>query len=167
MCLWPLKPGQSWSHSESGQLVKISKSGKSIRISRTFTPKNIVNLRLLLFTKRVIVECVSWSLFSNTLVTPQRRKKHMLMLQKQQKLQFARIAEKFIKICFAFLDASSHFYMRVCPSVRPSVRPYVHASIRMSARPSVRMSVHPLAFQRNRQKIRFQPGRRILLPAGA
>ena len=143
MCLWPLKPGQSWSHSESGQLAKISKSRKLIRISRTFTPKNIVNLRLLLFTKRVIVECVSWSLFSNTLVTPQKRKKHMLMLQKQQKLQFARIAEKFIKMCFAFLDASSHFYMgsvrpSVRPSVCPSVHPYIRSSVRLSVCPSVR-----------------------------
>ena len=143
MCIWPLKPGQSWSHSESGQLVKISKSGKLIRISRTFTPKNIVNLRLLLFTKRVIVECVSWSLFSNTLVTPQKRKKHMLMLQKQQKLQFARIAEKFIKMCFAFLDASSHFYMG---SVRPSVRMSIRPSVYPFVRPSVRMPVRPLAF---------------------
>ena len=45
--------------------------------------------------------------------------------------------------------------MRVCPSVRPSVCP------------CVRVSVRPLAFKRNRQKRRFQPARRILLPAGA
>ena len=35
-----------------------------------------------------------------------------------------------------FLDASSHLYKRVCPSVRPSVRPSVGPSVR----PSVRMS---------------------------
>ena len=34
-----------------------------------------------------------------------------------------------------FLDASSHLYMRVCPSVCPSVRPYVR----------------PLAFKQNRR----------------
>ena len=28
-----------------------------------------------------------------------------------------------------FLDASSHLYMRVCPSVRPSVCPYVRPSV--------------------------------------
>ena len=31
-----------------------------------------------------------------------------------------------------FLDASTHLYMRVCPSVRPSVRPSVHPSFRRS-----------------------------------
>ena len=50
-----------------------------------------------------------------------------------------------------FLDASSHLYMKVCPSVRPSVP----------------MSVRPLAFKRNRRKRRFQPARRILLPVQA
>ena len=35
-------------------------------------------------------------------------------------------------IISVFLDASSHLYKRVCPSVRPSVRPYVHMSVRMS-----------------------------------
>ena len=29
-----------------------------------------------------------------------------------------------------FLDAPSHLYKRVCPSVRPSVRPYVRGSVR-------------------------------------
>ena len=38
-----------------------------------------------------------------------------------------------------FLDASSHLYKRVCPSVRRSVRP----SVRRSVRPSVRSSVGP------------------------
>ena len=30
-----------------------------------------------------------------------------------------------------FLDASSHLYMRVCPSVGPSVRPSVGPSVRL------------------------------------
>ena len=38
-----------------------------------------------------------------------------------------------------FLDAPSHLYKRVCPSVRPSVRPSVCPSVR----PSVRRSVGP------------------------
>ena len=33
----------------------------------------------------------------------------------------------------AFLDASSHLYKRVCPSVRPSIHLYVHLSICLSA----------------------------------
>ena len=31
---------------------------------------------------------------------------------------------------FLFLDAPSHLYKRVCPSVRPSVRPCVRPSVR-------------------------------------
>ena len=46
-----------------------------------------------------------------------------------------------------FLDASLHLYMRVYPSVC--------------------LSVCPLAFMQNHQKWRFQPARRILLPAWA
>ena len=42
-----------------------------------------------------------------------------------------------------FLDASSHLYKRVCPSVRPSVGPSVGPSVRRSVRPSVRPSVGP------------------------
>ena len=38
-----------------------------------------------------------------------------------------------------FLDASTHLYQRLCPSIRPSVRP----SVRRSVRPSVRWSVGP------------------------
>ena len=36
-----------------------------------------------------------------------------------------------------FLDASSHLYKRVCPSVRWSVRRSVGRSVRPSVRPSV------------------------------
>ena len=28
------------------------------------------------------------------------------------------------RLCTAFLDASTHLYMRVCPSLRPSVGPW-------------------------------------------
>ena len=35
-----------------------------------------------------------------------------------------------------FLDASSHLYNRVCPSIRPSVRPLVRPSVRPSVRRS-------------------------------
>ena len=45
-----------------------------------------------------------------------------------------------------FLDASSHLYKRVCPSVRPSVRP----SIGLSVRPSVRRSVTPSLSRRKK-----------------
>merc|ERR1712240_966519 len=34
--------------------------------------------------------------------------------------------------CISFLDASSHLYMRVCPSVGPSVRPSVRPSVTLS-----------------------------------
>ena len=78
-----------------------------------------------------------------------------------------------------FLDASSHLYKRVCPSVRPSVRPLVGRpvglsvhplvrwsvrpsvrpsvglSVRPSARPSIRLSVRPSHTSRNRAKSRF------------
>ena len=37
-----------------------------------------------------------------------------------------------------FLDASSHLYKRVCPSVRPSVGPSVRRSVRRSVTPSLR-----------------------------
>ena len=40
-----------------------------------------------------------------------------------------------------FLDASSHLYKRVCPSVRPLVRP----SVRLSVRPSVRYAFSKIA----------------------
>ena len=33
-----------------------------------------------------------------------------------------------------FLDASSHLYMRVCPSVRPSIRPSVGGSVTLSSK---------------------------------
>ena len=39
-----------------------------------------------------------------------------------------------------FLDASSHLYNRVCPSVRPSVGPSVGWSVRRSVRPRVTLS---------------------------
>ena len=42
-----------------------------------------------------------------------------------------------------FLDASSHLYKRVCPSVRPSVGPSVRRSVRPSVRPSVRNPFFP------------------------
>ena len=45
-----------------------------------------------------------------------------------------------------FLDASTHLYMRVCPSVRPSVRPSVGRSIRPLVGPSVRRFVVRPAF---------------------
>ena len=61
---------------------------------------------------------------------------HVLHAASQQNVLFLR-----------FLDASSHLYMRVCPSVRPCVR--------------------PLAFKQNRQKRRFQPARRIVLSTQA
>ena len=38
----------------------------------------------------------------------------------------------------SFLDASSHLYKRVCPSVRPSVCHSVHLSVGWSVRPCVR-----------------------------
>ena len=44
-------------------------------------------------------------------------------------------------IIFQFLDASSHLYKRVCPSVGPSVRPSVGPSVGPSVRRSVRQSV--------------------------
>ena len=48
---------------------------------------------------------------------------------------------------FWSLDASTHLYKRVCPSVfrsvRPSVRPSLRPSVRPSLRPSVRPSVRP------------------------
>ena len=37
---------------------------------------------------------------------------------------------------FQFLDAPSHLYRRLCPSVRPSVGPSVGPSVRPSVRPS-------------------------------
>ena len=40
-----------------------------------------------------------------------------------------------------FLDASSHLYMRVCPSVGPSVRPSVRPSVHLSVYPPVRPPV--------------------------
>ena len=40
-----------------------------------------------------------------------------------------------------FLDASSHLYKRVCPSVGPSVGPSVRPSVGLSVRPSVRRFV--------------------------
>ena len=39
-----------------------------------------------------------------------------------------------------FLDASSHLYKRVCPSVGPSVRPSVRPSVGRSVRPRVTLS---------------------------
>ena len=36
---------------------------------------------------------------------------------------------------FIFLDASSHLYMRVCPSVRVSVRPSVYPSVNIKEKP--------------------------------
>ena len=49
------------------------------------------------------------------------------------------------------LDASSHLYKRVCPSVRlsirpsvcPSVCPSIHPSAHLSVRPSIRPSISP------------------------
>ena len=38
--------------------------------------------------------------------------------------------------CTRFLDAPSHLYMRLCPSVRRSVRPSVRPSVRRSVGPS-------------------------------
>ena len=38
------------------------------------------------------------------------------------------------KLSMTFLDASSHLYKPVCPSVRPSVCPSVRMSVRMSVR---------------------------------
>ena len=50
--------------------------------------------------------------------------------------------EFFFSTTFGFLDASSHLYMRVCPSVRPSVRPSDRRSVRPSVRlPSVTLSL--------------------------
>ena len=40
-----------------------------------------------------------------------------------------------------FLDASSHLYIRVCPSVRPSVGPSVRPSVRPSVHRSVTLSL--------------------------
>ena len=57
------------------------------------------------------------------------------------------------------LDASSHLYKRVCPSVRlsirpsvcPSICPSIHPSARLSVCPSIRPSISPLRmFQKHR-----------------
>ena len=42
-----------------------------------------------------------------------------------------------------FLDASTHLYMRLRPSIRPFVPPSVPPSVRPSVHPSVRPSIHP------------------------
>ena len=52
-----------------------------------------------------------------------------------------------------FLDASSHLYKRVCPSVRRSVRPSVRRSVRPSVRPSVRRSVRNPFFPNSRKRL--------------
>merc|ERR1711989_302694 len=53
-------------------------------------------------------------------------------------VQFSRCPESLCNFDF-FLDASSHLYKRVCPSVRSSV----HPSVRPSVGPSVRRAVTP------------------------
>ena len=48
------------------------------------------------------------------------------------------------------LDASTHLYKRVCPSVCRSVGPLVRGSVGLSVRPSVRPSVRNAFFSMNR-----------------
>ena len=48
---------------------------------------------------------------------------HPLRLKEGRKKESKRVISQ---ICFLFLDASTYFYMRVCPSIGPSVGPSVH-----------------------------------------
>ena len=58
---------------------------------------------------------------------------------------FREISMTFLFVIPFFLDASSHLYTRVCPSVRPYVRPYVHPS------------VCPLTLRKNRRDASYCP----------
>ena len=57
---------------------------------------------------------------------------------------------------YTFLDALSHLYKRVCPSVRQSVCPSVRLLLRRSIHPSVRRSVGHTRVE-TMQKCRFRP----------
>ena len=56
----------------------------------------------------------------------------------------------FIQMIARFLDASTHLFMRVCPSVRPSV----HPSVRPSVRHVLTKSVKTCRMQVNSSKLK-------------